>query len=457
MLHLGHQQIRLEPFNPHPPRLFQQPAPRRVPQYRPLHRRRDAVRKNLPRRPFRFLDNFRRIIPIQLPQFDMQPTQPVRPPRPQAPHSAKIIQRRTSRNGQGFIHLIQSTPGLSPIRKKTAPSTPRRPAGFHSDRFCQIFCPYNDPARKNRPMKKFIKRILLLIAICMVLCLGVLIYSYNLARGIPVWYQPHRLSDAQEHAEENQANQDLMTLLSYASDVTAAQRRAYHHPNEAAAGQLPPDPKPKTFTVSEDEANAFFESLTEGSPDQSTAPLLPVNAGRKLSKYLIDPRLAISGNRLIFAATVNRDGMLKGTVLSVALIPLLDDQGQLHLTIDGIYAGRLPIPQSMLGTLKDQIAQDLRDRIADVQEDADVYKDGTLNRPAAETATMQLFLNCLDDQTSPPFIYLPAELGSTQIAVPLKLTDVYTANDSLTFTLEPLTPQELDSIPSLVLPPGSAQ
>jgi hypothetical protein len=106
-----------------------------------------------------------------------------------------------------------------------------------------------------------------------------------------------------------------------------------------SSGYKPVDPRPghasgvRTIRLEFDEANAWL--------DQRLNDWLK-NQGHRLPAGLSDPMLASNAGRLVVAFRYESDEIDK--VFSVLLLLDVLDDGQAVLTIDGVRAGRLPIP-----------------------------------------------------------------------------------------------------------------
>jgi hypothetical protein len=254
------------------------------------------------------------------------------------------------------------------------------------------------------------------------------LYSVHLAHGTPDWYQGAVLSNARQLAAANQSDQTVAACASYANDIAAAQRR------RTLGNQVDPI-APKTITLTSDQINAFIEKW-ESSPDVSESGL---------TRYLSDARVGLADGQVLLAGTIRQQGLLSDTVLSMDVGVALDDDGRLRPNLVQMYAGRLPLPRTVLAPLESRLRSGLERDIARWQSQQHFWPDGLANNDAAAAAWSLIFLAALDDKPADPVLLLPCELGPLQRTVPIRLTQCTITDGQVSFTLRPLTAAELQS------------
>jgi hypothetical protein len=262
------------------------------------------------------------------------------------------------------------------------------------------------------------------------------LYSYHLAQDAPRWYQPAQLAPADQAAAANQTDQKLADLLSYASDIAAAQRRRFlsvqnHQPS-------PPDRvAPKTITLTELDANAFAAKWSAADGGQASADL---------SQYIADARLVFLENRLLLAGKLQNLQALNDKVASIEFDPALDDQNRLSLPLSAVYLGQLPVPLRALSKYQAQVRYMLAEELPNLQRRARLYPDGQANPDAAGFIWCRLLLAGMRGQSVDPVIMLPCDLTNIQRSVPVKLESLKIIDQSVTVTIRSLTDAELDEV-----------
>lgn len=276
---------------------------------------------------------------------------------------------------------------------------------------------------------KWIKRLLLFSSGLWLFLALASVYSIYLAKGTPAWYVSKPLTDAQVMEAANQSDQKLADLLSYANDIAAAQRRAQ-------LGNGPTTIAPKTITLTELQANQFIRQW-QG--------LLGASFKSRFTRYLSDCRLVLLDKHLVIAGTLRDAGYLTSTVASIEFAPRIDDQGRLWTTLEQVYTGRLPVPRVLTSRLENRFRATLQYDQARWQSRATLGSDGLANRAAVDVMWTRLFLAGMNGQPNDAIFLLPLELADPKHAVPVRMTDLTIADRLMTFTIRPLTPQELQA------------
>jgi hypothetical protein len=270
-------------------------------------------------------------------------------------------------------------------------------------------------------MKKWLKRILLVVALAIVVSLLATAWSWHMLRDTPDWYQPLAYTLEEGRAAANRVDQILLDALSWASEVQA-QARASSQPS-ASATTAPAALKTVSFT--EAELNAFFQKW---SRDQ--------NWGVYFDQYLSDPVVVLHDGRIIIA------GKLKdlNAIASLHLEPSIDEEGQFHLDMAKMLGGKLPLPSSFFSKYRTQVVNGLNRRLPAWQQAA-LLAPGGANGAAVKAAMSKLFMHALDDEPSDAMIFLPTT-SSDRMPVPVRLRDVTIEDKTLTLSVQPLTATE---------------
>lgn len=270
---------------------------------------------------------------------------------------------------------------------------------------------------------KAIKILLFVVGGLIVLALIAAGGSYYLYHGTPSWYRPRHLTEAQQRAAADSADQKFAEAVSWAASVRAHERQLHHQTTK------PSDVLPDTISLSQDEITAAFDKWGSGDA---------LNLKSKFSKYFTDPRIVLADGRIILAGT-SKD---LGTVVSAHFEPALGADG-LRIRLAEVSAGRLPLPQSALADEEQKLKDRLRAELPDWKQDASMDPEGTSNAATVKAYLAQVLLHMLSDEPGPAVIFLPCDvLEHPREAVPVKLTALKIDEKKLEMTIEPMTEAE---------------
>jgi hypothetical protein len=268
---------------------------------------------------------------------------------------------------------------------------------------------------------KWFKRILFFVAVVVFLAIvgiGTAIYMYHSA---PRWYRPRVVTAEQQLQTANSAQQKLWDLISWVGSIHAQAIR-----ENRGNASTEPLVGPKTVKYSDDEFEQLYRTWVEPN-----APAFD----DEVAKYFTDGRLVFDDDELIIAGQ-SKD---VGALISVVFEPTIDETGALRMKLYSIDAGRLPIPQSMLGNELEKVKSKLMDRLQQYQQTADIDKDLVANKSAVDAAMTRLLLDSLNDQPSDPILYLPYDIGNLKKTIPVKVAAMKLQDGSMMLTLQPLT------------------
>jgi hypothetical protein len=257
-------------------------------------------------------------------------------------------------------------------------------------------------------------------------------YSVYLARGTPDWYAEAPPAESVRAAAANESDQKLAELLSYASDVAAAQRR-----RDLTGGGTPADIiGPKTITFSELQLNAFLAKWS--------VPLKGVAS--QVSRYIANPKVVLLSGRLLIAGNLPSSGILSHTVESVEFDPSIEADGQFSLELSHVYCGRLPVALALINGPRHKLTSQLQTSIPQWESRAAVSPQGVANRYAFDAALGKTLLAGLKGYATDSIVFLPCDLTDFRRFVPVRLTQVSLADRSVTFAMRPLSDFELKEL-----------
>jgi hypothetical protein len=268
---------------------------------------------------------------------------------------------------------------------------------------------------------KWIKRLLLVIAIGLALLIGVSLAGIYLYRGKPSWYRPLVVNPDAAKAAANRADQKLIDILSWAAAAQAQllrQKNGVVDPNEPPVGS-------KTVSFDEDEINSFARLWEEKGTS---------NWNQRLSKYFTDGRLVFDDGAIIIAG----DSPDFGTLVSASFEPSVDASHLLNVPLSGIQAGLLPLPQSALGSKMRAIENILENRLSEYQPGARINANQSANAAAVSALYTRMLLNALNGVPTDPVLLIPYDLHDLHQALPVKITSIKAEQGKLTVTLEPI-------------------
>jgi hypothetical protein len=264
---------------------------------------------------------------------------------------------------------------------------------------------------------KWRRRLLLAVLFVAVFAGVTAIAAWRLAHGEPEWYRHHRLDPHEAEAAAGRAEQQLQRTLSWAQD---RQAESIRQPRRANTTQ--PTAQSLEISFTQDELNALFQKWdgTFGWSDQYT-------------KVLSEPEIALRDDRLILAGT----SVDLGAVLSVEFEPRLADE-KLYLSVTRVLAGRLPLPRSVWERYRGKLESRIERSLAQSQSAASLTPGDGANSDAVAAAMGELALCALAGEPAQPILFLPYSMRSKPRSLPVRLTDVRIADQTLTLTVQTL-------------------
>lgn len=276
-------------------------------------------------------------------------------------------------------------------------------------------------------MKKRIKYVLLIIAIVLVGLIVSASLGYRYAHERPSFYRTYQWDPTQRSVVSQRALNKLLQTKELAAAAHFAEVRARTQTRPSASIQaLVPKVEPLTISFTQEELNAFlFHNIDTFQ-----------GLRKKIEEHITDPGVFLEAGRLIVA------GRIKGTeyLASFHFAPRMDEQGQFRLDFVKAMAGRLPIPRSLVASQIKKLQDAVASRLPDLQRAAMMDDAGGSNPPMVMAAGAKLLLSALAGQPAPPVLFMPVDERGK--AMPLRLRDVRVAHETISLTVEPMTPQE---------------
>lgn len=247
------------------------------------------------------------------------------------------------------------------------------------------------------------------IGIVLVLLAGLGVGGWAMFRGEPEWYQPEALSESDRTVAARRAEDKLVELRNSYQELRA----------KTAAGSAT---KPITFSITQAELTSAVDKWTRYDLEKS-------------GNAVIRPEIVLREGQIILAARVAEIG----TVVSLRLAPRLDAKGELELNLTGIYAGKLPMPESLMKKYDRMISDAVGMSLPQMQEQAAAEGGGAINKDASRVMGVKLLLDAINGRASEAVVPVDHRGGGN---LPMKLTSLKIADGELSATLVPLTDRE---------------
>jgi hypothetical protein len=276
---------------------------------------------------------------------------------------------------------------------------------------------------------KLLKLFLCLVAAVLMLIFAASVVGVYLYRGTPSWYRSRIATTQQTKDAANRADQKLLDLVSWAASVRAQRIRQLHgttKPGEPPIG-------PKTVTLSDDELNSLL--ATWQFPE-------PSDVQQRINRYFTDGRIAFQIDAVILAGQSPEFG----TLVSGEFDPVIDAQGDLHVDLTALRAGRLPIPLSAVAGRLRRLRILLQQQLGIERSHAKIDSTLTANGPAVAVAWLGLLLRAIDNRPSDPVLVIPFDMSNPRRGLPVKLTAIRVIDGWITLTVQPASQSECYSM-----------
>lgn len=262
---------------------------------------------------------------------------------------------------------------------------------------------------------KWFRRLLLLLAAVGLAAVVLAAASIYLIHRTPTWYKPLGINSDEMQAAADRAFDKIVAIHNMA-DQAAAQDSARQH---GAASR--PDVDPITVEFTQDELTAFIVRWSSLHSD-------------RVDKYLTGAQFILHDGLIVFACKLTELDQIG----ALRLAPSLDQEGMLHLDIDSISIGSLPVAESLVQGRLQRVEEMLKQWLPQWQAEARIEADGA-NREAVKAAMTQLLLNTFADKPSPPLFFMPIGEHKT---VPVKVSGLTVKEGTIVLTVQPLHGQE---------------
>ena len=274
-----------------------------------------------------------------------------------------------------------------------------------------------------KPRRRWVRWAAAVTLVVLAAAAGVAAVLWRRANAVPDFYARAPLTGEDRLEAIASVERKLGDFQGSFGQAVARQRST----DEQAA---PAEPEPATLAFTADELDTYF------------AKWLDDNGYREaFARHLADPRLAVHDGNLVVAGTMPA---FNDAVVSLHLLPSVNDAGRVRLGLAGAYAGRLPLPAAAFDVFRDKSAAALRARLPVLKADAANDPDAGLNDAAVSLAVNAELLALIEDKRLDDLVLFPRLLDFGR--VPARVATMEVVGEELELGFLPLTPDERQSL-----------
>ena len=250
-------------------------------------------------------------------------------------------------------------------------------------------------------MKKVLKITAVVVLLLVIALAGAGLYVLRGVKAVPAFYSSQPLEgqarlEAIESVERKVLNLQSVLDEAYARSHagTGTTENPASQPAEEILGRSSEDSISVAFTGAE--LDTYFRKWLE---ETGYAP--------RLAKYMSNPRIGIDDGRVILAGRMPEFN----AVVSLYFLPEADEEGAVHLKLEGIYAGRIPLPDMAIEKFRTQAIDALEERTGQFRKEADISAEGFANEAAILLSSQQQLRELFEGrevETLIAFLPLPA-------------------------------------------------
>ena len=127
-------------------------------------------------------------------------------------------------------------------------------------------------------------------------------------------------------------------------------------------------------------------------------------------------------------------------MVSLYFIRSVDESGTVHLRLESVYAGRIPLPASAFDRFRQRAAEALEERTPRLRTSADISEEGFANEEAILLATQQQLAQLIEGRdVEQVVIFLPLPARGS---VPARITTMQVDGEDLTVGVQLMDRQE---------------
>jgi hypothetical protein len=279
-------------------------------------------------------------------------------------------------------------------------------------------------------MKKFLKITAVVLLLLVVGLAGAGLYVWRGVKAVPAFYRSEPLEGEERLRAIESVERKVLNLQSVLD-------RAYARAHADAPEEAQPASRPaeQVLGVSTDEE--IEVSFTGPELDTYFRKWLQETGyAPRLARYMNNPRIGIDDGRVILAGRMNEFD----AVVSLYFLPVVEEDGAVHLRLDGVYAGRIPLPDMALEKFRTQVVEALGERSGELRDEADISPDGFANEAAILLSSSRQLLELFEGQEVDRLIaFLPLPGRGF---VPARVSELAVNEQDLALGVELLTEAE---------------
>jgi uncharacterized protein YpmS len=269
-------------------------------------------------------------------------------------------------------------------------------------------------------MLKWIKRLLLLLAVLLVALLVLIGVALHYLNGQPSYYRTYDWTPERRATLNQQAADKFTAIHNMVAAAWAAEVRAKNSPTASK-----PAPGEMVVTFDEEQLNAFLLHNFQG----------------QLDAFMSRPGIFLKDGRVILGGQPRELDF--GYLLGAHFLPRITSDGRFQLELEKVLAGRLALPQSLIDLQVDRARAMVQRRMPEWQRSAAMDAQGACNTAFVEATLAQILVAGFDHKPGPPVLFMPGEKGK---ALPLRLTAIQIDDGRITFTVRPMPRSERDEL-----------
>lgn len=245
--------------------------------------------------------------------------------------------------------------------------------------------------------KKFLKIAAAVVVLLLIAVAGAGLYVWRGVKAIPAFYAQRPLEGEERLAAIESVERKVLNLQ-------AVLDRAYARSTGGSLATRPADDEAAAqddLLPSAGEAEAIAIGFTGPELDTYFRKWLEETGyAPRLERYMENPRIGIADGHVILAGRMPDFG----AIVSMHFLPLADDDGAVHLRLEGVYAGRIRLPDAALEKFRTQSVEALGERLAQLRKESDISPEGFANEAAILASSQSQLIELLEGQEIEPLI-----------------------------------------------------
>jgi hypothetical protein len=265
-------------------------------------------------------------------------------------------------------------------------------------------------------MKRFLKISALVLLVLMLALAGGGLYVWRGIKAVPEFYQVLPLEGAARLEAIESVEKKVLNLQ---ADLD----RAYAHsrasqPTTAQAAPSSDEAAPIVVSFSGPEIDTYFRKW-----------LSEAGHATRIQRYMQNPRIGVADGQVVLAGRMPDFD----AVVSLHFLPVSDDKG-VQLRLQGVYAGRIRLPDMALEKFRNLSVEALGERLPELRSQAEISPEGFANEAAILASSQTQLINLLQGRAIEP-LYTFVPLPGRGLA-PSRISEMAVVEDELVVGVE---------------------